>query len=153
MRNPKKCQHISNTELFDQRTVHIVVSSSGPSAPPAPVARLSPSTPATAVEVTPPVGSAPHVVLAPVVAVVPAALARRRPHHAGAPTATVKRRPVVVRWWGGREARPTRGVVGRVAAVHGHLHVHVSHVVHRRTVAQKTLVDWKFQRQKSTSYT
>lgn len=36
------------------------------------------------------------------------------------------------------------GAVGRVTAVHGHLHVHVVHVVHvvhSRPVAQQTLVD------------
>lgn len=58
---------------------------------------------------------------------------------------------------GGRrrtEARPTGGVVGGVAAVHGlHLlHVHVAHVVERGTVAQQALVDCTTQQQQQHNW-
>lgn len=122
------------------------MSSSGPSSSSAPEARLSSSSsaPASAVEVTPSVGASSHGVVSPVVAVVSAALAWRRPHHARASTG-VERWSMVVRGWGVAEARPAGRVVGRVAAIHGHLHVHVHvhvvHIVHAWTVAQQTLVD------------
>lgn len=110
---------------------HVVVSSSGPSSSSAPEAWLSSSAPASPVKVTPSVGPSSHGVVYPVVAIVPSALAWRWPHHARA-SARIKRWSMVVRGWGVVEAGTTRRVVGWVATVHGHghLHVHVVHIVH-----------------------
>ena len=108
-------------------TVHVVVSAAGPpTGPTAPEGTwLASPAPAPAVEVAPAGRPAPHGVVAPVVApVVPVALARRRPHHAGA---GVEGGAVVVGGRGVREAGRPGGLVGGVA-VHGHLHV--VHVVH-----------------------
>lgn len=113
----------------------------GASSPSAPEAWLSSSTPASPVEVPPSVGPSPHRLLSPVVVVAAAsALTRRRAHHAWA-SARVKRWSVGVWGWGVVKAGAAWGAVGRVTAVHGHLHVHVVHVVHSRPVAQQTLVD------------
>lgn len=128
-------------------TVHVVVSSSGTSSTSAPEAWVSSSSaPASSVEVPSSVGPSSHGVVSPVVAVVSAALARWRPHHAWA-SACIEGRSVVVRGRWVIEAGTTGRVVGRVATVHGHLHVHVHvvhvvHVVHPWTVPQQTLVDW-----------
>lgn len=42
------------------------------------------------------------------------------------------------------KAKPSWGVIGREAAIHGHLHVHVQvvHGGHVWTVSQQTWVDW-----------
>ena len=106
------------------RTIHIVVSATGPATGPTPPeARLASPTPASTVEVSTPGRPPPHGVVAPVVAtavpMAPMALARGWPHHTGA---GVEGGAVVV---GGRwvsEAGCAGGLIGRVA-VHGHLHV------------------------------
>lgn len=126
-------------------TIHVVVPSSGPSSPSSPKARLSSSAPSPSVEVTSSMGSSSHRVISPVVAVVPSALARWWAHHAW-PSAGIERWSVTVRGRGMVETRPARGVVGWVATVHGHLHVHVHvvhvvHIVHAWTVAQQALVN------------
>lgn len=44
------------------------------------------------------------------------------------------------------KARPSRGVVGWVATIHGYLHMHVHvvhvHIIQVRTVAQQTRINW-----------
>lgn len=124
----------------DPHTIHVVVSSSWPSTASASKTWLSTSTPPSSVEVTPAMGSTSHGVITPVVTVVSSALAQRWPHHAW-PSTSVKRWPMIMGGWGMIEARPTWGIAGWVATVHGNLHVHVVHTIDTRPVAKKTLVN------------
>lgn len=124
----------------DPHTIHVVVSSSWPSTASASKTWLSTSTPPSSVEVTPAMGSTSHGVITPVVTVVSSALAQWWPHHAW-PSTSVKRWPMIMGGWGMIETRPTWGIVGWVATVHGNLHVHVVHTIQTRTMAKKTLVN------------
>lgn len=131
-------------------TIHIVVPSSGSSSPSASKARFSSSS-TSSMEVTPSMGSSPYGVISPVVTIVSSALAWQWPHYAWSSTSTgVERWSVVVRGRGVVEARRTGRVVGWVATIHRHLHVHVHvvHIIHVRTVAQQTLVNYRQQQQK-----
>lgn len=123
-------------------TIHVIVSSSGPSSSSAPEAWLSSTATASSVEVTPSVGASSHGVISPVVAIISPALAWRWPHHAWASTG-VEGWSMVMGGWGVIKARPTRWVVGRIATIHGHLHVHVHvvHIVHAWTMSQQALVN------------
>ncbi|PWA28342.1 hypothetical protein CCH79_00018897, partial [Gambusia affinis] len=86
------------------RTIHVVVSSSGPSTAPASETQISTTTPASSVEMSSSVWSSSHGVLSPVVPVLSSALSRPGPHHARA-SRVVEGRPMVVRWRGMVESR------------------------------------------------
>lgn len=117
--------------------------SSGSSPASAPKAWLCSSPSASSVEMAPPRGPPSHGVISPVVAVVSSALAWRWPHHAWT-SPSIESWSVVVRGRGVIKAKPSWGVIGWEATIHGHLHVHVQvvHGVHVWTVSQQTLVDW-----------
>lgn len=138
----KEIKKFNKSNRYDLTTHVVVPSAWSPSPSPSSESLVSSSSSST-VEMTTSVWSPTHIVISPVVSIVPtsALRSRWRAHHAWTSAAEWGSVPM---WRGrGTEMRSTRWLVWRVTAVHGHLHVHVVVHVHAGTMAKQTWVHYK----------
>lgn len=83
-----------------------------------------------------------HGLLPPVTpSITPSGLARGRAHHPGTASSRERGGVAVGRRWVG-VVRAGGGIVGWIAAIHGHRHVHVHVHVHSGAVAKQACVHW-----------